>query len=200
MSIRKAESRDASQIAPLILSSGPVAFEYIFSRSHGPEVINFLNAEFARNRTMFSHRHHFVYDLGSEVMASIGSFDAASHGATFLGNAKAIFRHYGVRGILKGLIFELRLVKAPRKACLYLCHIAVRADSRGKGIAAQMINFMMKKGREGGYRYLSLDVAEKNTNAFRLYQKMGFKVIQRNMSYNKVLDNHLYMELDLKQP
>lgn len=198
MSIRKANGRDAAQMAPLIFSSGPLAFEHIFSRRHGPAVIEFLNTEFVRSHTMFSYCHHHVYEVDGEVLGSIGSFDTASHGATFIGNAKAIFNNYGMRGILKGLIFELRLVKAPRKACLYLCHIAVRADSRGKGIAAQMINFMMKKGREGGYRYLSLDVAEKNTNAFRLYQKMGFKVIQRNMSYNKVLDNHLYMELDLK--
>ncbi|RNL64639.1 GNAT family N-acetyltransferase [Zhongshania marina] len=199
MSIRTAESRDAAQIAPLIFSSGPLAFEHIFSRRHGPAVIDFLNTEFARSRTMFSYLHHHVYEVDGEVLGSIGSFDTASHGATFIGNAKAIFTNYGLRGIFKGLMFELRLVKAPRKGCLYLCHIAVREDRRGRGIAAKMINFMAAKGREGGFRCLSLDVAEKNTNALRLYQQMGFKVVQRNRSYNKVLDNHLYMECDLHQ-
>lgn len=197
MGIRKAISKDSVQIAPLILSSGPVTFEYIFSTRHGPAIGDFLKAEFAQNQTMFSHRHHHVYERDGDVIASIGSFDASSHSGTFLGNARAIFGSYGIRGILKGLLFELRLVKAPRKGCLYLCHIAVLEDCRGQGIAAQMINFMMAKGREEGYRSLSLDVAEQNTKALRLYQQMGFKVLNRNKSYNSVLDNHLYMELDL---
>ncbi|WP_295872347.1 N-acetyltransferase [uncultured Zhongshania sp.] len=197
MAIRIAQSSDSIQAGPLIYSSGPVAFEYIFSRKHGPAIGDFLVAEFAHGATMFSHRHHHVYELEGDVVGSIASFDASSHGGTFLANARAIFRHYGLRGIVKGLIFELRLVKAPRKACLYLCHIAVREDCRGKGVAAQMINFMAAKARGGHYRYLSLDVAEQNSNALRLYEQMGFKVRVRNKSYNKILDNHLYMELDL---
>ncbi|MEX1665380.1 GNAT family N-acetyltransferase [Zhongshania arctica] len=197
MGIRKAISKDSVQIAPLIFSSGPVTFDYIFSTRHGPAVVDFLKIEFAESQTMFSHRHHHVYERDGNVVGSIGSFDAPSHSATFLGNARAIFCNYGLRGVLKGLLFELRLMKAPRKGCLYLFHVAVREDCRGQGIAAQMINFMMAKGREGGYRCLSLDVAEKNTNALRLYQQLGFEVVNRNKTYNSVLDNHLYMELDL---
>ena len=196
MAIRKALSGDSLRAVPLIYSSGPVAFEHIFSRAHGPSVEDFLITAFAGDTTMFSHCHHYVYELDGEVVGSIGSFDVPSHSGTFLANARAIFRNYGLRGILKGLVFELRLVKAPRKNCLYLCHIAVSPDCRGKGIAAQMINFMMAKGREGGYRCLSLDVAEQNSNALRLYQQMGFRVLARNKTYNKVLDNHLYMELN----
>lgn len=202
MGIRKAVGEDSAQIAPLILSSGPVAFEHIFSREHGPYIGDFLQREFADSRTMFSHRHHHVFEIkgdmsDGQLVGSIGSFDTRSHNSTFRGDARAIFTHYGWRGIVKGLLFELRLVKAPRKDCLYLCHIAVRPDCRGQGIAAKMINFMMVKAREGGYRCLSLDVAEQNTNALRLYQQMGFKVLVRSKSYNAVLDNHLYMELDL---
>jgi ribosomal protein S18 acetylase RimI-like enzyme len=197
MTIRKARSEDSAQAAPLVFASGPVTFEHIFSRQHGPYIVDFLSKEFADTRTMFSHVHHNVYELDGEVVGSIGSFDVPSHSSTFLGNARAIFISYGWRGILKGLIFELRLVKAPRKGCLYLCHIAVRENCRGKGIAAKMINYMAAQAREGGYQSLSLDVAEQNANALRLYQQMGFKVLARNRSYNKVLDNHLYMEMAL---
>ncbi|CAA0091107.1 Mycothiol acetyltransferase [Zhongshania aliphaticivorans] len=197
MMIRKAVSSDKEQACGLVYSSGPAAFEHIFNRRHGPSVIDFLSAEFAKTKTMFSHRHHYVYELDGEVVGTIGCFDAASHGGTFLANAKAVFSNYGLRGILKGLLFELRLMKAPRKHCLYLCHVAVDPAYQGKGIAAKMINFMRAKAEEKGATYLSLDVAEQNTNALRLYQQMGFKLVNRNKSYSAKLDNHLYMELSL---
>jgi ribosomal protein S18 acetylase RimI-like enzyme len=197
MAVRAAQEQDSAAAAELVFSSGPVAFEHIFNCTHGPNIREFLDSEFAKLTTMFSHRHHFVYEQDGRLIATIGGFDKASHDATFMGNAKAIFTQYGWRGIVKGLLFELRLVKPPRKGCYYLCHIAVDPQWRGKGIAAQLINFMAARAQELGYSTLSLDVAELNVGALRLYQQLGFKVIKRNKSYNGVLDNHLYMEMAL---
>jgi len=197
MLIRPAQSDDNLAATSLVFSSGPVAFEHIFNRAHGPDVREFLGAEFAKSATMFSYRHHFVYERDGQVIATIGGFDKPSHDGTFIGNAKAIFTQYGLRGIAKGLLFELRLVKPPRKGCYYLCHIAVNPQWRGTGIAAQLINFMAARAVELGYPVLSLDVAELNAGALRLYQQMGFKIVKRNKSYNSVLDNHLYMEKSL---
>lgn len=197
MSIRSAQSADSAAATALVFLSGPVAFEHIFNQAHGPHISDFLDCEFAKTATMFSHRHHFVYEDNGRVIASIGGFDKASHDATFIGNAKAIFSQYGWRGILKGLLFELRLVKPPRKGCYYLCHIAVDPDWRGKGIAAKLINFMAARAQTLGYSVLSLDVAELNVGALRLYQQMGFSIVKRNKTYNGVLDNHLYMEKSL---
>lgn len=56
---------------------------------------------------------------------------------------------------------------------------------------------MAARAQELGYSTLSLDVAELNIGALRLYQQLGFKIIKRNKSYNGVLDNHLYMEMAL---
>jgi ribosomal protein S18 acetylase RimI-like enzyme len=195
--IRAARGEDSALAALLVYSAGPVAFEHIFNRVHGRYVVDFLQSEFAKNQTMFSHRHHFVYELDGKVVATIGQFDKPSHDATFLGTARAIWGGYGWRGIVKGLLFELRLVKAPKKHCFYLCNIAVDPAVRGQGIAAKLVNFMANQAKEAGYSRLSLDVAEQNHNALRLYQNLGFEVLQRHKSYNKVLDSHLYMEKQL---
>jgi len=195
--IRPAQSEDSRLAAGLVFLSGPVAFEHIFNSAHGPDIRDFLALEFAESGTMFSHRHHFVCEQDGQLIATIGGFDKTSHDETFMGNAKAIFTQYGWRGIVKGLFFELRLVKPPRKGCYYLCHIAVDPQWRGKGIAAQLINFMAARAQELGYSILSLDVAELNIGALRLYQQLGFKVVKRNKSYNGVLDHHLYMEMTL---
>ncbi len=195
--IRPAESQDSAVAAGLVFLSGPAAFEHIFGSGHDPDIRDFLKAEFAKPATMFSHRHHFVYEQDGQLIATIGGFDKPSHDATLMGNAKAIFSQYGWRGIVKGLVFELRLVKPPRKGCYYLCHIAVDPQWRGKGIAAQLIDFMTVRAQGLGYSTLSLDVAELNIGALRLYQQMGFKLVKRNKSYNSVLDNHLYMEKTL---
>jgi ribosomal protein S18 acetylase RimI-like enzyme len=195
--IRAARGEDSALAAPLVYSAGPVAFDHIFNRAHGPYIVGFLQSEFAKKQTMFSHRHHFVFELDGKVVATIGQFDKPSHDGTFLGTARAICGSYGWRGIIKGLLFELRLVKAPKKNCFYLCNIAVDPAVRGQGIAAKLVNFMVNQAKEAGYSRLSLDVAEQNHNALRLYQNLGFEVLQRHKSYNKVLDRHLYMEKQL---
>ncbi|MDF1690884.1 MAG: GNAT family N-acetyltransferase [Zhongshania sp.] len=195
--IRAAQSGDSADAAGLVFSSGPVAFNHIFNCTHGPDIRDFLADQFAKAATMFSYRHHYVYEQAGQVIATIAGFDKPSHNTTFIGNAKAIFSHYGWRGIVKGLRFEMSLVKPPRKRCYYLCHIAVDPQWRGRGIAAQLINFMAARAKAQGYSVLSLDVAESNAAALHLYQQMGFKIVKCNRSYNGILDNHLYMEMSL---
>ncbi len=194
MGIRKGTTNDNLIASQLIYSSGPVSFDHVFSERHGPHVITFLQNQYALKGSMFSHEHHYLYELDGNVVGCLAYYDKTSHHQTFFHNAKCIWKNYGWRSIAKGLIFEMRLVKAPKKNCLYLSHIAVLAEQQGKGIAKKLIAFAEKKAIENGLNKLSLDVAEQNSGAFTLYQKLGFKIIKRNMSYNQILDNHLYME------
>jgi ribosomal protein S18 acetylase RimI-like enzyme len=189
-----AEPRHAEKACQLIHQSGPISFDYIFSAKHGPDVKRFINQAFQTERTMFSHRHHYVYQKNNQAVATLGLFTKTQHDKTFLDNAKWIWKHYGTRSILKGLAFELRLVKAPKKNCLYLCHIAVSPDDRGKGIAQQLINFAVQKAKELNIHTLSLDVTQDNNHALNLYLQLGFTKSKTNKSYNKLLDTHIYME------
>lgn len=197
MSIVSAQAKHANLACELIYQSGPDAFNHVFNQQHGPEVKTFLRHLFRTRKSMFSHIHHRVYLDSEHVIATIGSFSKQSHGRTFFANAIYIFRHYGFRGILKGLKFEHRLVKAPKQGCLYLCHIAVAQQKQGQGIARQLIQYMESKAKQSHFQKLSLDVAQGNQQALNLYLSLGFNIIKVNTSYNRKLDTHIYMEKQL---
>jgi ribosomal protein S18 acetylase RimI-like enzyme len=194
MSIQPASPQHAQSASALIHQSGPAAFDYIFDGAHGPENRCFLRHEFRNPGTMFSYKHHCVYMDNKQVVATLAMFDKTSHAKTFCANARAIFVNYGWRGIIKGLKFEYKLVKAPKKGCLYIGHIAVDQQHQGKGIARQLIQYASEHAIKQGIKIVSLDVAAHNQRARALYLGLGFKELRIHESYHANLDDHVYME------
>ena len=189
-----ASAKDHERCAELILSSGPTAFHWVFSHHHGPSALIFLKNCFQQKNNQFSYRYHKVIKQSNAVLGCIALYDTASLNDCFLGTARVIFKHYGLRGIIKGLRFEYKLAHPPKKHCLYLAHIAVIEDARGKGLATRLIQLAYRHAQQEGHTALSLDVAANNHGARRLYSNLGFREVRFNKSFNTILDDHIYME------
>lgn len=194
MTIIQAQPRHHQEASALIHQSGPAAFEHVFHRSHGPVVKDYLSSQFRSNKTMFSHKYHLIWEENGTAIGTLGIFTKPIHDKLFLQNASSIFKHYGLRSIFKGLQFELKLVKAPKKQRFYIGHIAVEPSHQGKGIARKLINEAERLAKQQGYKTLALDVASKNYGALGLYELLGFRKVKFNKSYSKALDDHIYME------
>ncbi len=132
LNIRPARPEDAKEVAPLIYSSGPRAFEFIFSNGKKQACLGFLQDCFARKSLMFSYEHHHVVEDKGQVVAIIGAFTKSSMGQTQLATGIQIIRYLGILGgfksLLRGLKFERKLVKPPLIDCYYICHVGVTAD------------------------------------------------------------------------
>jgi ribosomal protein S18 acetylase RimI-like enzyme len=61
----------------------------------------------------------------------------------------------------------------------YICGIALLPDYRGRGIGTQLMRIAGQQARKHGYDRLSLVVFEENTAALRLYQRLGYRIIDR---------------------
>lgn len=61
----------------------------------------------------------------------------------------------------------------------YICGVAVLPEYRGHGIGSQLMAIAGQQAREHDYDRLSLVVFEQNTTALRLYQRLGYEVIDR---------------------
>jgi len=198
LNIRPARPEDAKEVAPLIYSSGPRAFEFIFSNGKKQACLGFLQDCFARKSLMFSYEHHHVVEDKGQVVAIIGAFTKSSMGKTQLSTGIQIIRYLGLlsgfKSLLRGLKFERKLVKPPLNDCYYICHVGVRADYQGKGIGEKMVAFIENVAHEKGVNKLSLDVSVINPRAQKLYERLGFCVIETNKSYSSLLDDHRYME------
>lgn len=71
----------------------------------------------------------------------------------------------------------------------HITNIAVRADSRGRGIGTLLMSELISRARMLGVKYMTLEVRDNNENAIKLYKSFGFTVEGiRKRYYNNVRD------------
>ena len=71
----------------------------------------------------------------------------------------------------------------------HITNIAVRADSRGRGIGTLLMSELISRARMLGVKYMTLEVRNNNENAIKLYKSFGFTVEGiRKKYYNNVHD------------
>ena len=61
---------------------------------------------------------------------------------------------------------------------LYLSHLIVKRDERGKGYGEALSRYLLDKAKEKGYKSVALGVDCNNTAAVNLYKKLGFIVYE----------------------
>ncbi|RHX88194.1 GNAT family N-acetyltransferase [Leptospira stimsonii] len=195
--IRSAQPGDVDAIVPLIYSSGPAAWDYVFTQG-SKTPFDFLSTSFIKSGNTISYKNHYVAELNGEVVGAIMSYRQPSFLLLNGGTALRIVSVYGFSApkvMARGLITE-GMIRPPKSGRLYLGHIAVSEKHRGKGIGKELIRFMAKEFPQ--FQILSLDVSQKNEAAIQLYKGLGFQTMEaRSFSgpTGKVPD-HFYMEVE----
>jgi len=63
---------------------------------------------------------------------------------------------------------------------IYLSYLVVNEEYRNQGIGTKMISYACQTSKKEGYSYIVLNVDNDNTDAERLYKKLGFVVIGKS--------------------
>lgn len=199
--IRPCTAEDVDDILPLMYSSGPDAFRFVFCVNNELEVMNFLRTSFVKGDGEFGYRDHFVAIDNDEIVALVGMRSTQDNLKYTLSAASSIFKFYGLlnglRVVCRGLRFE-RIVSPPHKGVLCLHNLGVKQGLRGKGYGRQLIAWFVQQAGKHKVKAVGLDVAETNPRAKALYLGLGFtvkRVTQANLSnkYGRAV-THEYME------
>ncbi|MBD8899498.1 N-acetyltransferase [Rhodanobacter sp. DHG33] len=176
---RAATAQDAAAAVPLIHSSGPAAFDYVFAVPGRSTAQAFLHRAFADGAGEFGWRNHIVGELEGVVVAAGAGFGAETALAFTLAAARQILAHYGLRHapgvIVRGLRVE-RVIPPPSRGMHYLAHLGVSPILRGQGIGKALIDELIRRGVQAGRNRMVLDVAVSNPRAQALYARQGFEV------------------------
>lgn len=71
----------------------------------------------------------------------------------------------------------------------HIMNIAVRDDTRRKGLGAQLLLFLIELAKKKNKKCITLEVREDNKPAIKLYEKMNFEVVgKRKRYYNNNID------------
>ncbi|MGI9529050.1 MAG: GNAT family N-acetyltransferase [Acidimicrobiia bacterium] len=203
VTFRPAKPADVEQAIPLIYSSGPDAFSYVFAHATKGDAQAFLGRAFVDGGGTFGYRNHTVAESNGNVIGIGATYSGDGALATTAAVATQIFKAYGTSapGIIgRGLRIE-RVMPPPKKSVQYIAHLGVNPAHQGEGIGSHLIDRFLAQGRKDGKRVAELDVSVENPGAERLYERLGFTVSELRTSnlaneFGTVVDHHrMVMEL-----
>lgn len=197
LQFRPARPEDALAAVPLIYSSGPASWDFVFQEG-GISPHAFLERSFRGKRNTISHKNHFVAEIKGQVVGTIVIYTSSDFFFLNAGTAANIFRIYGWRApkvALRGLRME-GMIQPPKSGRLYLGHIAVGVEWRKRGIGEALMVYAASQFPE--YSKISLDVSQENPGAKSLYEKVGFRIVEsrRFTGPKGKVPDHFYMEAD----
>ena len=79
-------------------------------------------------------------------------------------------------GIFRVMAVGIVLFKRPKSDVLHLDTLAVHPDARGQGIGTQLVDAVVALANAEDKRFVTLEVADINPRAKRLYERLGFVV------------------------
>src|SRR5271163_4963019 len=179
LTFRTASPEDVAHAVPLIYSSGPGAFDYVFDMGGARSAQEFLRFAYLKGGGELGLRNHRVAEIGGQVVAAGAAFDGRAVPGFTIAGALQILQFYGpIRAwgvMLRGLRTEA-IIRPPRTEEYYLCHVGVREDLRGQGIGARFMRHLLQGLDAEQHRCATLDVAITNPRAQLLYERLGFVV------------------------
>jgi ribosomal protein S18 acetylase RimI-like enzyme len=179
VTFRAAEAGDADQAVPLIYSSGPAAFDYVFSHDRPGHALAFLRFAFADGGGEFGFRNHVVALQDGGIVGAGAAWDGRVALRFTVAAAAQILRFYGpLRAwgvILRGLRVEA-VIRPPKADEYYVAHLGVRDGLRSRGIGARLTRHLLAGADPRRHRVAALDVAVTNPRAEALYARLGFTV------------------------
>ncbi|GAA4844419.1 N-acetyltransferase [Algivirga pacifica] len=192
--LRQATKGDVHEMIPLIYSSGPDSFDYVF-KTNKYAAQDFLKYAFESGKGEFGYRNHYAVEQRGKV---IGSAAVLTGAETAQMTQTAIFQIISFYGIWTGLKVMLRglrtetVIKPPKGEEQLLVHLGVHPDHRGKGVGGWMIEQLLRRLKV--HHPIGLDVSVENPRAKALYSRKGFKVKYKVKSpyknqYGKVADH-----------
>lgn len=202
--IRKCEAGDVVGVIPLMYSSGPESFRYVFSVDYKEQAVDFLHYAYCSGDGEFGYKDHQVMVEEGRIIGLVGRRTAKDNLKYTMAAIKQIFGYYGFyKGIgvlVRGLRFEA-IVVPPIKDVICLHNLAVSPEQQGSGIGAQLIKSFLAQEKKKGVATVSLNVAETNPRAKVLYERLGFVVKDKKIGKlsNKYGQGvgHDYMEINL---
>lgn len=168
MIIRKARLEDSQYIATYLL----LAMEDIVCEFIGQNDLNtardFLLHFGQKENNQYSYQNCFVAEEETEIIAAINIYDGSK-----LKQLRAPIIRYIKTQFSKNFDPE----DETQAGEYYIDSFGVHRDHQGKGIGAQMLQYVIKAYVHQNKQTVGLLVEEDNRKAERLYEKLGFEPV-----------------------
>ncbi len=167
VTFRAATRDDSRKIAELFRISSDGVTDYVWSvlapEYPGLTPIEIGATRYAREDSLFSYKNCVIAERGVEVVGMLLTFPVTEEQGGSDEPGDPVLEPYGM--------------EVP--GSLYVCSLAVFPGFRGRGLGTRMLALAREQASERGLDSLSLLVFEQNEGAVRLYERNGFRVLDR---------------------
>ncbi len=163
ISFRAARREDCRSIAALYSISSDGVADYIWAKSvkPGEEILDVGERRYEREDSVFSYQNCTIVEVGGEVAGMMVAFPMISSDEV---DEDPVLAPYS---------------RLEEDNSYYICGMALFPEHRGKGIGHQFLAMAKQQAKIRGFDKLSLIVFEQNAEAKRLYEKVGYKEVDR---------------------
>ena len=184
MNIRKARVEDSASIANhLLLAMEDIVYAFIRQKD-SEKAKAFLQYFVERDANQYSYQNCWVVEDGNQIIAAVNMYDGAKLTMLRAPVAQYIKTHFNA-----GFNPE----DETQKGEYYIDSLGVSPNQQGKGVGAKILNYVIDHYVHQRKQTLGLLVEEENTNARKLYLKLGFKPVGTKILVGKKMQ-HLQLK------
>ena len=170
---RWANIEDCYRLAELAQMSSGGVIDYVWSMFNDSEssLLEIGEQRFAREDTDLSYRNCIVAEIDDDVAGMLVSFVEANSVTDYTAPTDSV---PGKADVLA----PYREMAAPDS--YHICEMALLPQYQCQGLGTRLFDIAKGLARERDCAELSLQVFEQNVGAVRLYERLGFKEIDRH--------------------
>jgi len=184
MEIRKANSKDAAAIAPLLLLAMEEIF-YDFIGNNSYEIAtSFLTELIQQKENQYSYQNCWVVEFENKITGVACVYDGADLSALQNPIAKMIkstFNH------------DFNPEKETQAGEIYIDCVGINSNFQGRGIGSKLFQFLVDEYVKNQQKNLGLLVDLENPKAQKLYERLGFEVMGEKQLTGRTF-NHMQIK------
>lgn len=194
--LRKPYDKEADDCIRLIYISSPPIYSYSFV-AREPTLYELLRIFFKTPGTPYSKDYIVVEEENGKIRGFILAYparDMQSMAKNMLKCLKEMVRISGFLNVLK-MIFRLRLsqyLPVTENDGFYISNLAVLEEYRGQGIAVKLLERAEEMARGKSLDKLSLVVEIDNPHAKTVYERFGFREVEKVVLPKRYNEHHLF--------
>lgn len=183
MTIRKATAQDAKKLAPImILAMTEIIYQFI-GKEDLEEAILFLELFIGQEGNQYAYHNIYLAEEDQEILGQICLYDGADLKRLREPILSFIKAKYGI---------NYDSIDETQAGEIYIDTIAVSPSAQGRGIGGQLLNFAIAYIAHQQQKTLGLLVEKSNPHAKKLYERVGFKVVDSITFFNKEMEHLQY--------
>ena len=174
ITIRKGKPEDAEDFSQLVLFTGPEFLAALFGSESN--VRNVMKGSFQHVRNAFSYEHSHFIEANGEIAGMALVFTRDQMRREQLRTMLFILRYLKL-SFLTQIIYlyrSSRIVVQITGGDSYLAHIAAYPKFRSLGFGTKLLEVVEEEARAAGSKRMVLDVETDNTEATKLYERLGY--------------------------